>query len=158
MKKSLIIICSAFFLVSCVKETPKARLLEFEIDGHLYSYEGYAYRYNDYNGTVKLGYDWNIYNSGQSSINIQAFDDTFTKTVFAYPDFWVTFTVEIAQGQSKTYEATGGELRFLGQKSGDITGDFHFKMKNVLNPLDSVMIQNGYFRIWLEKGDRLLSK
>ena len=158
MKKSTLIICSAFFLFSCTEEVPKARLLEFKINGQLYSYEGYAIRYCDYNGDAKLGYDWHIYNLGQNALDIQAYDNTFTKTTFSYPGFQIKYTVELSAGQSKIYESAGGLLRLLGQESGDVSGDFHFKMKNILNPLDSVMIDDGYFRIWLEKRDRVFSK
>ncbi|MCU0474341.1 MAG: hypothetical protein MUC93_13435 [Bacteroidales bacterium] len=158
MKKSLFIICTAFFLFSCTEEVPKARLLEFKINGQLNSYEGYAYRYTDYNDDAKLGYDWHIYNLGQNALYIQAYDNTFTKTSFSYPEFQIKYTVELTEGQSKTYEAAGGQFRLLGQEMGDISGDFHFKMKNILNPLDSVMINEGYFRIWLEKRDRIFSE
>jgi len=158
MKKSLLIICLSFFIISCTEEVPKARLLEFKINGQLYSNEGYAYRYSDYNGDVKLGYDWQIYNLGQNALLIQAYDNTFTKTIFSFPDFQIKYTLELPGGQSKIYEAAGGQFRLLGQEMGDATGDFHFKMKNILNPLDSVMIEDGYFRIWLEKSDRVFSK
>jgi hypothetical protein len=158
MKKFLSIIVTLGILLSCTKEVPKAQLLEFEINGKLFSNGGYAYRYSDFNNDANLGYDWHIYNLGQNALYIQAYDYTFTKLLFNYPEFQVNFTIELPEGISKTYKAAGGQFRILGQEMGDLTGDFHFKMKNVLNPLDSIMIENGYLRIWLEKRDRVFTK
>jgi len=78
--------------------------------------------------------------------------------VFPYPAFQAKYTSELPLGQSKTYQATAGQFRLLGPKEGDATGDFYFKMKNTLDPTDSIMIQNGYFRIWLKKYDRKFYK
>lgn len=159
MKKYLLLIYSILFLFSCAKEeTPKTRLLEFEINSQFYSYEGYAYQYSDYVNDKKKGIDWHVFNLGQNALYIQAYDSTFAKLAFPYPAFQAKYTVELPAGQSKSYQATAGELRLLGQEMGDISGDFHFKMKNILNPLDSLMIEDGYFRIWLEKHDRIFHK
>lgn len=158
MKKLFLIICLLTSLVSCVEEVPRAHLLEYEIGWHLYANEGYAYRFTDYNNDVRLGFDWHIYNLGQGALDIQAYDESFTKTIFTYPEFQATFIVELAQGESKTYRATEGQFRILGQEMGDVTGDFNFKIKNILNPDDSLMVDNGYFRIWLESSDRFFTK
>jgi hypothetical protein len=159
MKKVIFLICTALYLLpSCVKEREKARLLEYEIKGQLYTYEGFAFRYNDYVNNVSQGYDWHIYNLGQSALYIQAYDKTFTKTLFNYPDYQAEFTVELPEGNSKIYRSSKGQFRMTGQEMGDVVGDFHFTMKNVLDPLDSIMIVNGYFRIYLERRDRVFSK
>lgn len=158
MKRAIIIICALSLLPSCVKEREKARLLEYEIKGQLYTYEGFAFRYNDYVNNVSKGYDWHVYNLGQSAMNIQAYDESFTKTLFNYPDFRAEFTVELAGGNSKLYKSSAGQFRITGQEMGDVIGDFRFTMKNVLDPLDSVMVTDGYFRIYLERRDRVFSK
>jgi hypothetical protein len=160
MKKVLfILICSLSLIISCTKETPRAELLEYNIDGQLYTYKGYAYRYTDYNtNNISQGYDWHIYNLGQGSLYIQAYDSTYTKTIYAYPAFEAKFTCELADGKSKIYQATTGEFRILGQEMGDVLGDFHLKVKNIQDPLDSLMITAGYYRIWLERSDRIFTK
>ncbi|MCX6332990.1 MAG: hypothetical protein NT092_01635 [Bacteroidia bacterium] len=159
MKKSLFaLICTIALFVSCTEETPRAELLEYNIGGNKYSYKGYAYKYTDYTGNEKQGLDWHIYNLGQSALYIQAYDASFTKTIFPYPSFEAKFTVELADGKSKIYQATAGEFRITGQEMGDVVGDFHFKVKNIVNPLDSLMITAGYYRIWLERYDRVFSK
>jgi hypothetical protein len=159
MKKALLaLLCSLTLIISCTEETPRAELLEYRIGGNLYSYKGYAFRYTDYTNNEKQGYDWHIYNLGQSSLYIQAYDSTYTKTIYPYPEFEAEFTVELSNGNSKVYKATAGEFRIIGQEMGDVLGDFHFKVKNILDPLDSLMITSGYYRIWLEKYDRIFTR
>ena len=158
MKKSLLALISALaLLISCTEETPRAELLEYNIGGNLYTYKGYAYRYTDYIVNDKQGFDWHIYNLGQNSLYIQAYDATYTKTIFTYPAFEARFIVEMADGKSKVYQTSSGEFRITGQEMGDVIGDFHFKVKNIANPLDSLMINSGYFRIWLERYDRIFT-
>jgi hypothetical protein len=158
MKKVIFLICALALLPSCVKEREKATLLEYEIGGKLYSYQGFAYRYTDYLNNVRQGYDWHIYNEGQSALYIQAYDASTTKTLFNYPGFEAELNIELQGGTSKTYRSSAGLFRIVGQEMGDVIGDFYFTMKNVLNPLDSVVIKNGYFRIFLERRDRVFSK
>jgi hypothetical protein len=159
MKKALLtLFCSLSLIISCTEETPRAELLEYRIAGNLYSNKGYAFRYTDYIGNEKQGYDWHIYNLGQSSLSIQAYDSTYTKTMYPFPDFEAVFTVELANGISKVYKATAGEFRIIGQEMGDVIGDFHFRVKNILDPLDSLTIASGYYRIWLEKYDRVFTR
>ena len=158
MKKTLLpVILVLAFLAACTEEAPRAELLEYNIGGNLYSSKGYAYRYSDYLGYEKQGYDWHIYNLGMSSLYIQAYDSTYEKTIFQYPAFEAELTVELANGTSKTYQAAGGEFRLTGHDMGEVVGDFHIKVKNTSNPLDSLMINSGYFRIWLEKYDRIFT-
>jgi hypothetical protein len=158
MKKPLLtILCALPLLISCTEETPRAELLEYNLGGTLYTPKGYAYRYTDYSGSEKKGFDWHIYNLGQRSLYIQAYDASYTKTVFTYPDFEARLIVEMADGKSKVYQTTSGEFRITGQEMGDVIGDFHFKVKNITNPLDSLMINSGYFRIWLERYDRVFT-
>lgn len=158
MKKYLLL-CVPLFIVSCtVEEVQKARLLEYDIKGQTFSYEGYAFRYNDYVNNIKIGYDFHIYNLGQSALSIEAFDSTFAKMVYNFPEFEAEYRVEMPYGQSKTYKASRGQFRFLGTQLSDLTGDFHFTVKNVMNPNDSIIISNGYFRIYLDQRDRVFSK
>jgi len=158
MKKSILpLLCALTLVISCTEETPRAELLEYNVGGNLYTPKGYAYRYTDYSGIEKKGFDWHIYNLGQSSLYIQAYDTTYTKTIFTHPAFEARFTIELADGKSKVYQASSGEFRITGQEMGDVIGDFHFKVKNVANPLDSLMINSGYFRIWLERYDRVFT-
>jgi hypothetical protein len=157
--RQILFICFLLLFISCEKEEPqRVRLLEFEIDSQFVSYEGYALCYNDIKNEKSIGYDWHIYNTSQNALYIQVYDSTFTREVFAYPAFQAKYTIELTGGQSKNYQATDGQFRLLGPKEGDATGDFHFKMKNIANPSDSIMIENGYFRIWLEKYDRKFNR
>jgi hypothetical protein len=155
MKNLMILFCAMLLMGSCVKEAPRAHLLEFQIGGEFNSYEGSACRYNDLVGGISNGYDWHIFNLDQNGLYIQAYDYTFTKTLFTYPQFEAVYKVELPEGLSKTYKAVSGEFRLLGVDMGELSGDFHFKLKNTLNPLDSIMMNEGYFRIWLEYKDRL---
>jgi hypothetical protein len=159
MRKYLLLIILPLIFVSCTpEERQKARLLEYEIDGQVYSFEGYAFRYNDYINNIRKGYDFHIYNLGQNALSIQAYDSTFAKMVYNFPEFEAEYRVELPAGQSKTYKASRGQFRFLGTQLSDLTGDFHFTVKNVLNPDDSIKINNGFFRIYLDQRDRVFSK
>jgi hypothetical protein len=159
MKKYLLLFSIPLLFTSCVpEEVQKARLLEFDINGQTYSYEGYAFRYNDYVNNIKKGYDFHIYNLGQNALSIQAYDSTFAKMVYNYPEFQAEYRIELPAGQSKTYKVSRGQFRFLGTQLSDLTGDFHFTVKNELNPNDSIKINNGYFRIYLDQRDRVFSK
>jgi hypothetical protein len=158
MKNLIFLFCAILLLASCTKEAPRAHLLEFKIGDEYNSYEGFAYRYSDVVDGTSAGYDWHIYNINRNSLYIQAYDYTFTKTLFTYPQFEAVYTVELPEGLSKTYKAVSGELRLLGLDMGEFSGDFHFKLKNTINQNDSIMMNDGYFRIWLEYQDRLFSK
>jgi hypothetical protein len=158
MNRLILLICFLFMFISCEKEPESVGLLEFDIGINQFSFEGFAYRYNDFVNDESIGYDWHIYNLDQNALYIQVYDSTFTKLVFPYPAFQAKYTSELPRGKSKTYQATAGEFRLLAPKEGDATGDFHFKMKNILDPADSIMIGNGYFRICLEKYDRRFYK
>jgi hypothetical protein len=46
----------------------------------------------------------------------------------------------------------------IGVMEADITGDFHFKVKNNGDATDSLMLSEGYFRIYLEFADTVLAK
>jgi hypothetical protein len=159
MKRSLFsLICALTLFISCTKETPRSKLLEYNIGDKIYSYDGYAYRYTDYIGNEKHGFDWHIYNHGQTSIYIQAYDSTYIENVFDFPAFEARLTVELPDGKSKIYQATAGQFRITGQEMWDVQGDFHFKVKNIADPLDSMMITQGYYRIFLEDYNRHFSK
>ena len=158
MKILVLVISYCLLLVCCAEETPKTRLLEFKINGQFRSYEAYAYQYTDIENGVDKGFDWHIYNLGQNALYMQAYDTTFEKLVFPYPEFQAKYTVESSQGATKIYEAASGEFRLLGTEMGDIRGDFHCTLKNINNTDDSLVFKDGYFRIWLEKKDRSFPK
>jgi hypothetical protein len=156
MKRAVFAILSLLILaISCTEETPRAELLEYRIGTKLYSNKGYAYKYSDYKQNIKEGFDWHIYNLGQTSLYMQAYDSTFEETMFYVPDIEATLTVELPDGNSKLYRAVSGDFRIIGQEMGDVLGDFHLKMKNIENPLDSLLITDGFFRIWLLRYDRV---
>jgi hypothetical protein len=158
MKRNILIFFTVLLLVSCTKERAKSRLIEYEIGEQTYSFEGFAIRYTDYVNDESKGYDWHIYNEEQDRLYIQAYDSTFTRTTFAFPSFQAVLDVELPKGLSKTYKATTGEFRITGLDMGDVVGDFRLKMKNMLDPEDSLMITNGYFRIYLEHYSRVFTK
>jgi hypothetical protein len=159
MKKSLIsLICALSLFISCTEETPRSKLLEYKIGSKMYSYDGVAVRYSDYKGNVKKGFDWHIYNHGQTSVYIQLYDSTFIENVFNFPAFEAVLTVELPDGNSKTYKAADGQFRITGQEMWDVLGDFHFKVKNIADPLDSLMITEGFYRIFLEDHNRYFFK
>jgi len=158
MKNTVLVILSCLFLISCAKENPKTRLLEFEVNGLYHSYEGNAYRYTDFENGIKKGYDWHIFNLGQNALYMQAYDTTFKDLVFPFPAFQAKYTIELSQGATKIYEATSGRFRLLGTEMGDIRGDFYFTLKNITNPDDSLVFTDGYFRIWLEMRTREFPK
>ncbi len=142
-------------MISCEKEPAfKNSLLEAEINGQICSFTGTAKRYTDYVSGVKSGYEYNIFNIDKQSLFIEAYDSTFVKVCFSFPETKLRFTVELPQGSSKTYDASEGQFRILEDDNGILRGDFSFKVKNIANPMDSVMITNGYFDIKLEKSDR----
>lgn len=159
MKKLIFsLTCALTLFISCTKETPRAKLLEFKIGDKTYSYDGFAYRYTDIKGSDKQGFDWHIYNHGQTSIYIQAYDITYIENVFDFPAFEARLTVELPDGKSKIYQAAAGQFRITGQEMWDVLGDFHFKMKNITDANDSLMITQGFYRIFLEDHNRYFSK
>ena len=158
MKKIPVFLILFASLISCTEETPRSKLLEYRIGTKTYSYDGVAKRYSDYKGSVKEGFDWHIFNHGQTSVYIQAYDSTFTENLFIYPDFEAVLTVELPDGNSKTYKAVDGQFRITGQEMWDVLGDFHFKVKNIADPLDSLMITEGFYRIFLEDHNRYFFK
>jgi hypothetical protein len=147
-----------FFILSCNKDQVKNQLLDLKIDGQYFSFNGTAQKYTDYVSGQKRAFEYQIFNHDKHSFNIDAYDDTFTKFVFAFPEFSAIYIVQLDGGQSKTYQAVSGQLRILGEENGNLRGDFNFKAKNVLNASDSVMITDGYFDISLNTYDRTLSR
>jgi len=118
------------------------------------SSKAYAVKFSAYKNDVKKSNIWNIYETGTDAVVIWAPDSTFAKNTFTYP----AFLVEYKTSDSRTYHATEGQFRLLGIEIGDLIGDFHFKLKNVANANDSLMITAGYFRIYLQYQDSLLTK
>jgi hypothetical protein len=145
----------SMLLTSCGShEVERSHLLEYRINGVYTSFGGLAVKYSAYKNDVLKRNIWNIYETGSDAISFWVPDSTFTKNSYTYP----AFSVEYKTGGSKTYHATEGEFRLLGLEMWDIIGDFHCKLKNVVNPDDSLMITDGYFRIFLEYRDSLLAK
>jgi hypothetical protein len=142
-------------LISCsTHEVGKSQLLEYRNNGMYLSSKGYAVKYAAYKNSVKKSNIWSIYETGSDAISILAPDSTFVKNTYTYPALSVIYKTS----GSKTYHATEGEFRLLGMTVGDIEGDFHCKLKNIANANDSLMITEGYFRIYLQYKDSLLTK
>ena len=158
MKKLILLLSTSFFIFSCDDEPSKNQLLEAKIDGQYFSFTGSADKYTDYINSLKTGYEYQVYNHDRHSFLIEAYDDIFTKIIFNFPEFKAQYIVELTGGQSKTYEAVSGRFRILGTENGNLRGDFYFKAKNILNPLDSVIISEGYYDIFLENQDRTFPK
>lgn len=145
----------SILLPSCGNhEVERSHLLEFRNNGIYSSSRGHAIKYSAYKNDVKKSNIWNIYETGSDAIVIWVPDTTFAKNTYTYP----AFSVEYITGDSRTYHATEGEFRLLGIEAGDLIGDFHCKLKNVTNVNDSLMITEGYFRIFLQYQDTLLTK
>ncbi len=157
--KRLIYLASLFLCIySCDKEPVKNQLLDVKIDGQYYSFNGTAEKYTDYVDNQKSGYFYQIYNNDRHSFRIEAYDETFNKVVFTFPEFSAYYIVQLEGGESKTYQAVSGQFRILGEDHGNMRGDFNFKAKNILDALDSVMITEGYFDIYLDAYDRTFPK
>ncbi|HBC79638.1 MAG TPA: hypothetical protein DCZ51_13465 [Bacteroidales bacterium] len=154
MKRYIYLLSLLLFIFSCDNEPSKNQLLEAKIDGQYFSFTGSADKYTDYVNSQKTGYEYQIYNHDRHSFLIEAYDDTFTKIIFNFPEFTAQYIVELTGGQSKTYEAVSGRFRILGNENGNLRGDFYFKAKNILNSSDSVMITDGYYDIFLNESDR----
>jgi hypothetical protein len=154
MKRLSLLFVAIFFIISCDNETAKNQLLEAKIDGQYFSFNGSADHYTDYSNGQKTAYEYQIYNHDRHSFLLEAYDNTFTKVIFNYPEFTARYIVELNGGQSKTYEAVSGQFRILGTEQGNLRGDFSFKAKNILDSYDSVMITDGYYDIFPEKQDR----
>jgi hypothetical protein len=145
-------------LSSCgYREVSHARLIEFRTDGVYNSYTGYAKRYSVYVNSIRKGNLWHIYDK-QGDFSIWARDTTLLKTQYDYPAFNASMVVTPTGGPTKLYTATSGQFRMIGLMEADITGDFHFKVKNNGNANDSLMLTQGYFRIYLEFADTVLAK
>jgi hypothetical protein len=145
----------SIILSSCSNhEVVRSHLLEYRNNGVYSSLKGYAVKYTAYKNLVKKSNIWNIYETGSNAIVIWVPDTTFAKNTYTYP----AFSVEYKTGDSRTYHATEGQFRLLGLDVGDLIGDFHFKLKNVANANDSLMITEGYFRIFLQYQDSLFTK
>lgn len=158
MKKLLVVLFIVFFIFSCSDEPEKNHLLEAKIDGQVYSFNGSAIKYTDYINSQMEAFEYQLFNHDRHSFLLEAYDTTFSKLVFAYPEFNAQYSVELDGGQSKTYQAVSGRFRILGTEHGNLRGDFNFKAKNILNASDSVMITDGYFDIFLENRDRTFPK
>ena len=158
MKKFIYLVCLISLIYSCSSDPEKNKLLEAKIDSQIYSFNGFAEKYTDYINGQKTGYEYQVYNHDRHSFLIEAYDETFTKMLFTFPEFEAQYVVELDGGQSKTYRAVSGRFRILGTEQGNLRGDFYFKAKNIVNPLDSVMITEGYFDIFLESSDRSFPK
>ncbi|MBN2665342.1 MAG: hypothetical protein JXR67_02440 [Bacteroidales bacterium] len=144
-----------FLFPSCTEEPEKNRLLEATINGQLYTFNGIARKYNDYTAGQKTGIEYRVFNNEFNSLSIEAYDDTFTKVTFTFPEFTATWKLDLGGGRSLTYNAVSGQFRILGTEHGNLRGDFSFKVKNIADPLDSLMITDGYFDIFLEESDRM---
>jgi hypothetical protein len=154
MKRYIYLLNLLLFIFSCDNEPSKNQLLEAKINGQYFSFTGSADKYTDYVNSLKTGYEYQVYNHARHSFLIEAYDSTFTKIIFNFPEFTAHYIVELTGGQSKTYEAVSGRFRILGTENGNLRGDFYFKAKNILNPSDSVIVTDGYYDIFLENIDR----
>jgi hypothetical protein len=154
MEKLWLLFLTSYFIFSCDNEPAKNQLLDAKINGQYFSFTGSADKYTDYVKSLKSGYEYQVYNHDRHSFLIEAYDSTFTKIIFNFPEFNAHYIVELTGGQSKTYEAVDGRFRILGTENGNLRGDFYFKAKNILDPADSVMITEGYYDIFLETKDR----
>ncbi len=155
MSKLSLLLILILLLPSCTEEPEKNRLLEATVGGQLYTFTGIARKYNDYTAGQKTGIEYRVFNNEFNSLSIEAYDDTFTKTTFTFPEFTATWKRELGGGRSVTYNAVSGQFRILGTEHGNLRGDFFFKVKNTIDPLDSLMITDGYFDIFLEESDRM---
>jgi len=141
-------------LASCDShEVQKSHLLEYWLNGVYTSTPAEAIKYTEWKNGVKKANLWNIYETGSTGISITVPDSTFTKNTYDYPSFSA-----VLKTSSGTYRASSGQFRLLGIQISDLTGDFHFKMKNITNPDDSLMVTEGYFVIYLDYRDSTLLK
>jgi hypothetical protein len=155
MKRTFLLSGIIILLASCSShEVEKSHLLEYRKNGIFCSPSGYAVKYTAYQNSVEKSNIWNIYGYGADSISIWVPDSTLTKSTYAYP----SFSVMCKTSDSRIYRATSGEFRLLGIKVFDLVGDFHFKLKNIENPNDSLTITEGYFMTYLQYQDSLLAK
>jgi hypothetical protein len=158
MKRLIYLACLFLSIYSCSKDPEKNQLLDLKVDGQYYSFNGTAEKYTDYINDQKTAFDYQIYNHDKHSFLITAYDDSFTKITFPFPEFNAQYIVQLEAGQSKTYKAVSGQLRIFDENLGNLRGDFNFKAKNVLDTSDSVMITEGYFDIYLDAYDRTFPK
>jgi hypothetical protein len=158
MNKLFFLSIIVFLVLSCSDEPEKNHLLDAKIDGQYYSFKGTAVKFTDYINNKKEAYEFQVYNHDRHSFLLEAYDTTFVKLNFSFPDFSAQYIVELDGGQSKTYQAVSGQFRILGTEQGNLRGDFSFKAKNILDVSDSVMITEGYFDIFLENHDRMFPK
>jgi hypothetical protein len=158
MKKLIFLSFIFLSVLSCKKDPEKNQLLDLKIDGQYYSFNGTAEKYTEYTNDQKTAYEYQIYNHDRHSFLIEAYDNTFTKIIFPFPEFSAQYVVQLEGGQSKTYQAVSGQFRILGEEQVNLRGDFNFKAKNVLDAADSVMITEGYFDIYLDVYDRTFPK
>jgi len=155
MNKLSLILILILLTASCTEEPEKNRLLEATVNGQIRTFNGVAKKYTDYAAGIKTGVEYNIFSNDGNSISIEAYDDSFTLTTFPFPAFNAIYKKEVGGGQSVTYNAVSGQFRILGSEHGNLRGEFSFKVKNINDPLDSLMITDGYFDIFLEESDRM---
>lgn len=155
MNKLSLILILIFLAASCTEEPEKNRLLEATVNGQIRTFNGVAKKYTDYAAGIKTGVEYNIFSNDGNSLSIEAYDDSFTLTTFPFPAFSAIYKKEVGGGQSVTYNAVSGQFRILGNDHGNLRGEFSFKVKNINDPLDSLMITDGYFDIFLEESDRM---
>jgi len=95
MRNLKYLIVPLLILFSCSNDPEKNKLLEAKIDGQIYSFNGFAEKYTDYVNDQKSGYEYQVYNHDRHSFLIEAYDETFTKVLFPFPEFDATYVVEL---------------------------------------------------------------
>ncbi|MGA1978632.1 MAG: hypothetical protein ABSG89_12365 [Bacteroidales bacterium] len=157
-KPAFLFVLLILMAASCSPDYVKSRLIQYDINNLYYSPDGYACRFSVYKADSLRGYGWKIYDLLSDSLNIRAYDTTFVKNIYEYPSVTAVFNVKPDSGTIRRYVSSAGQMRLLGYQDLDILGDFYFTMKNKDNPLDSFMLQSGYFRIFLDYRDSIIAK
>jgi hypothetical protein len=156
MIKQLVLMAGLTCLLVACKKDDKIMVLRAEINGvENASATGSASRYLDYNGTGDVRYFYVVSGSGPS-FNIEAYDSTFYKLKFGFPDFSASYVDNGDDGAARYFDAIDGEFLISDTDRGVISGSFFFNAVNRSDDSDTVHIRNGYYKITLEEYERAL--
>jgi hypothetical protein len=154
MKKRLVLLFWLPLLWSACGDDDRIMILEAEIDGVENTAEtANATRSSDIIGGESVRYYYWITGSGPS-ITIEAYDSSFSKRNFSFPEFSATYIEGTGNDSLRHCDAVDGQFTISEVGDGLITGTFSFNAVNQSDATDTVHIRNGYYQITLDEYER----
>jgi hypothetical protein len=93
-----------------------------------------------------------LFLSNRPSIKIEAYDSSFIRLSYTYPDFQASYVVGV--GNIKQYHAINGQFTISEINNGTIVGYFSFDAVSQSDNSDTICIREGYFEYTLSEYER----